>query len=346
MLKYYSPQNMDIWSGRIDDEEDFESFRWHQWVEPIDLNNENNEPFDGTIGFGILGFESDQGIELNKGRFGAAAGPASIRKELTKLPCQFSKEVKIFDCGNVTSKYTTLEAAQNELALAVEKVLDLNLFPIVLGGGHETAFGHYKGLSQFSEKHERKNPGILNFDAHFDLRPYTEGHGTSGTMFRQIADYNDEKDSDYNYFVMGIQRHSNTQALFRVADELGVEYVLAKELINGDYLEIIHKVDKYIAKQDNIYVTICMDCFSTAFAPGVSAPQPLGLDPEKVLLVLKHIFSTGKPMSFDIAEVSPRFDHDSVTANLASILIYTVVTTIADNPQLFNVKDKFKNTDN
>ncbi len=343
MIKYYTPQNMDVWSGRVDDEEDYESYRWHQWVKPIDLNAEDNEVFDGEIGFGILGFESDQGIELNKGRFGAANGPNSIRKELTKLPCHFQQEVKIFDCGNVTSKFTTLEDGQAELANAVEKILDLNLFPIVLGGGHETAFGHYMGLSQFANKNNMQGPGILNFDAHFDLRPYSDGQGTSGTMFKQIADYNKEKGEDYNYFVLGIQKHSNTQSLFRTADELGADYILGKEIVNGDYEEIVHKVDKYLAKLDRVYVTICMDCFASCFAPGVSAPQAIGLEPERVLLILKHIFKSGKPMAFDIAETSPRFDHDSVTANLASILIFTVVRAIAEDPKLFNPKNRFEN---
>ncbi|MDU2110729.1 MAG: formimidoylglutamase, partial [Peptoniphilus lacydonensis] len=79
MINYYSPQEMGIWSGRIDDENDYESFRWHQWVKGLDLNDEDLTPFDGKLAFGILGFESDQGIELNKGRFGAAAGPSAIR---------------------------------------------------------------------------------------------------------------------------------------------------------------------------------------------------------------------------------------------------------------------------
>ena len=288
-------------------------------------------PFEGKLGFGILGFESDQGIELNKGRFGAAAGPAAIRKELAKLPCQFSEELKIFDCGNVTSKYTTLEASQDELAKAVKRVLELNLFPLVLGGGHETAFGHYKGLSTYLDDKEDKKLGILNFDAHFDLRPYEKGTGTSGTMFRQIADYTKEKGTDYAYYVLGIQKHSNTLALFRTADKLGVKYVLGKDVINGHLFDIAQNLDEYIAEQDHLYITICMDCFTSSFAPGVSAPQPLGLDPEKVILLLKHVFSTGKPMSFDICEVSPRFDHDSVTANLASILLYTVVSTMAQH---------------
>ena len=82
-----------------------------------------------------------------------------------------------------------------------------------------------------------------------------------------------------------------------------------RNLINGNFFEIVHELDEYIGEQDHLYVTICMDCFTSSYAPGVSAPQALGIDPEKVILLLKHVFSTGKPTSFDICEVSPRFDH-------------------------------------
>ena len=91
MINYYSPQDMTIWSGRVDDENDYESFRWHQWVKPLDLNDENLSPFDGKLGFGIIGFESDQGIELNKGRFGAAAGPAARLLQLRPAHAAFAR---------------------------------------------------------------------------------------------------------------------------------------------------------------------------------------------------------------------------------------------------------------
>ncbi|SHH56372.1 formiminoglutamase [Anaerosphaera aminiphila DSM 21120] len=327
-IKNYSLESKETWSGRIDDENDFDSFRWHQWVELIDLNDENLKPFNGEIGFGFLGFQSDLGIKLNKGRAGAANGPEAIRRELSNLPCQFNKNVKLFDCGNI-STVDNLEESQDALAMAVERILSFNLMPILLGGGHEIAFGHYKGISQLLEKSSKKNLGIINFDAHFDLRPYKE-HGTSGTMFRQIADYTKEKNLNYSYFCLGIQKHSNTKKLFEVAEELGVEYILAKDIVNGDYESTIPKLDMFIEKQDYIYATICSDVFSTAFAPGVSAPQPLGLDPEMAILFLKHIIKSKKLISFDIAEVSPRFDSDNTTANLAAILIFTLVITFSE----------------
>lgn len=325
-MKHYSVTKEGVWHGRIDDREDFESFRWHQWVRPLNLET-TTEPYRGRFGVGFLGFQCDCGIERNKGRVGAAKGPDAIRKEMSPLPCQFGEDIALFDCGNITFE-TTLESAQEALGEAVDKMLRLNLFPVILGGGHEVAFGHYQGLDRFFHREKEHRLGIINFDAHFDIRPYTQG-ASSGTMFRQIADRCKEMGQDFSYFVLGIQKHSNTDRLFHDAQNLGTTYILAREVVNGDLEDIKEKLNGFIQRCDSLYVTICSDVFSTSYAPGVSAPQPLGLDPEKVILLLKHIMASRKMISFDIAEVSPRFDQDNTTANLASVLIFTVVTYLA-----------------
>ena len=324
----YEVASKDFWQGRIDSKTDFDSFRWHQWVQFIDLKDENLKPFSGKLGFCFLGFSSDYGIELNKGRVGAALGPESIRKELSNLPCHFYEDTMIYDAGNISVESLSLDEAQELLKKAVSKILSLNLFPILLGGGHGIAFGHYKGIiDYFKNKKEMKNLGIINFDAHFDLRPYENG-GNSGTMFRQIHDLAEEENLNYSYFCLGIQKHSNTRNLFKTADEYNVKYILAKDLLSSDYYNTFEELDDFIRKQDHLYITICSDVFSSAFAPGVSAPQPLGLDPEIALILLKHILSSEKAISFDIAEVSPRFDQDNITSNLASVIIFTLVTTL------------------
>lgn len=327
--KHYNMVDKSIWQGRIDSEDDFDSFRWHQWVQILDLNDEDLKPFDGKLGFAFLGFCSDYGVKLNKGRTGTAHGPASIRKELSKLPCSFPQDVKLFDAGNISCDDCSLEEAQDLLGKAVSRLLDLNLFPILLGGGHEIAFGHYQGiLDHIQKKNDDPKIGIINFDAHFDLRPYPSG-STSGTMFRQIADLNAERNVDYSYFCLGIQKHSNTVSLFKTAEDLGAEYLLAKDITHGDYFSLLEKVGDFINDQDHLYVTICSDVFSSAFAPGVSAPQALGLEPEKVLMFLKYILRSNKVVSFDIAEVSPRFDQDNTTANLAAVIIFSLVHTLS-----------------
>lgn len=322
---YYKKMNPNHWQGRVDSEENFEAFRWHQWVKELDLSEGNLQPVTGTA-FAFLGFQSDEGILRNKGRQGARKGPVSIRKELSNLPCYFKKEVQLFDAGDLVCIDGELEKCQQALADAVQKILSLNLFPIVLGGGHETALGHYLGIEKYLHSLGKKGPGIFNIDAHFDIRPYPEG-GSSGSMFRQIADHVEEIGESFSYFCAGIQKQSNTIDLFKTAERLGVEHILGKDLVESKQEKTKKKIDKYIKEQEHIYFTICSDAFSTAFAPGVSAAQPLGVDPEIAIKIIKQLMRSKKVISFDVAEVSPRFDQDDITASLVKTLIFTVVNT-------------------
>lgn len=328
--KNYKITDRTVWQGRTDSESNYDAFRWHQWVKIIDLRSNDLIAYTGKLGFAFIGFCCDEGVRLNRGRTGAAKGPQSIRKELSNLPCNFSQEVKLFDVGDIFCEGCTLEESQELLSKAIESVLNLNLFPIVLGGGHEVAFGNYMGiLNYLSKRSQEPNIGIVNFDAHFDLRPYTKV-ASSGTMFRQIADICSNRKLQYSYLCIGVQKHSNTIDLFKTADRLGTKYMLAKDIIGSDNWKLMDKIDDFIKLRDYIYVTICSDVFSTAFAPGVSAAQPLGLDPECVLKFLKYILRSNKVVSFDIAEVSPRFDQDNITANLAAVLIFSVINTLCE----------------
>lgn len=327
MLKNYQSA-MKHWNGRIDSREDYEAFRWHQWVQPLDLNDEKIESPDCKLGFAFIGFCSEQGVSRNKGRVGTALAPDFIRQQMSSLPCVFSQDIKLYDAGNIICENISLEEGQALLGEAVEKILQLGLFPIILGGGHETTFGHYKGqLNHLLTKEEKPDLAIINFDAHFDIRPYPDGC-SSGSMFRQIADICQKNDYPFSYMPIGIQQHSNTISLFKTAEQLGVDYILAKRVQNNSYASILERIDYFMYQHDNAYMTICMDVFSSAFAPAVSSPQSLGLNPEVVLPIIKHILRTRKIRGFDICEISPRFDQDNTTANLGATIIFTVISTL------------------
>ncbi len=329
MKQHYTLADMGRWTGRIDDTKNYDAFRWHQWVKPLDLNRDQNPLKENEFGIAFIGFCCDEGVKRNMGRTGASKGPDSIRRELCNLPCSFTPDFKLFDAGNIHCLNDNLEAAQNALAESVSRIKGMNLFPIVLGGGHEVAFGTYKGL-RLNKASKEDNLGIINFDAHFDIRPYYE-EGSSGTMFRQISDMCLDNSWNFNYFCIGIQKRGNTVQLFKTAKALGIEYLMAKDIGEGDLDKSIEALDQFIERQDDLYVTICTDVFSSAFAPGVSASQPLGLHPERILKFFKHIFKSKKVIAFDIAEVSPRFDHDNITANLAATFIFSAVNSMAHN---------------
>ncbi|WP_346928981.1 formimidoylglutamase [Clostridium sp.] len=336
-IKNYEPMNESLWQGRIDSDDNFDAFRWHQWIIPLDLQRDDLEPLDG-LNFALLGFCCHEGVKKNKGRIGAMNGPISIRKELSNLPCTFNQSVKIFDAGDIIVEDISLAEGQKLLSDCVSKLLNLNIFPIVLGGGHETAFGNYNGaLSHLDKISSKPRIGIINFDAHFDLRPYNN-EGSSGTMFRQISDICQDKDMDFSYFCIGIQQHSNTVDLFKTAKKLGVQYTLAKDILYSDGWQLLRELNNFMRNQDYIYVTICSDVFSASFAPGVSSTQTLGLNPEIVIKLLKHILKSNRVITFDICEVAPRFDKDNITSNLASVIIFSIVNTLC---KLQNLQHNF-----
>ena len=159
------------------------------------------------------------------------------------------------------------------------------------------------------------------------MRPYEHG-GTSGSMFLQIADICKEKGIPFGYMPLGIQRHSNTVKLFQTAEEHDVKYMLARMIQYGSQDEVYEHVDNFMYQHENVYITICSDVFSAAVAPGVSATQALGLDPEVAIPIIKHVIRTHKVRGFDVCEIAPRFDQDDTTASLGAVLIFAVVTTL------------------
>ena len=119
-----------------------------------------------------------------------------------------------------------------------------------------------------------------------------------------------------------------TLSLFKKADSLNAEYILAKSITEPNYDSISRKLSTFLIKHEYIYVTICSDIFNSAYAPGVSALQPFGMNPETVLKFIKEVLKSNKVISLDIAEVSPRFDKDNRSAKLAAVIIFATINTL------------------
>lgn len=323
MLKNYYQLDNYYYQKGIDD--DPQTAKWGMKMHFLNLNQEDLEPFVG-VNFGILGFKSDKGVYINNGRVGAVEGSTAIRGQLAKLPWHFHENVHLYDVGNIDGPNVSLEELQDSLAAAVSKMRSLNLIPIVLGGGHEAAYGHYMGLLNSIDKKEKL--GVINFDAHFDLRPYEQTGPNSGTGFRQIFDQT--LPEIFHYLILGIQEHNNNLFLFDfVSKSKAIEFLTGQDIYKMGYEKVCQEVDRFLDKIDKVYLTIDMDSFNYAFAPGVSAIQSLGVDPNLALIVFQHIAASGKLVGFDLVEVSPPHDQDNHTANLASSLVFYISQVLA-----------------
>lgn len=309
---HYQASTRNRWQGRADSEP---LERLFQRTQCLDLTQTHSSPIDKTFAF--LGFCSDIGVRRNIGRPGAAKGPEVLRKALGNLPIHRQGLETIYDCGDIVPQGDDLESAQTALADAVSHMLSHDLTPILLGGGHEIAWGHFQGIRK-ARPNDRI--GIINFDAHYDLRPLSQdGLGSSGTPFLQIA--KSETLHPFHYCCIGVQKTANTLSLFETANRYNVESIFAEQIQADSNDALLEQLSAFCQAHDSIYLTVCLDVFSAAFAPGVSAPQALGLFPRQVLPLLRQILQSGKVISMDIAELSPEYDRDAMTATLAASLV-------------------------
>jgi len=291
------------WTGREDPEDGAGARRLHHLAQTQGAS-------------GVIGFACDAGVARNKGRIGAAAGPQALRQAMANLTAP-ERAGPFKDWGDVVVTDDALEAGQALLADQVQRAVEEHDRVLVLGGGHETAYGDYLGLRA---AHPQARIGILNLDAHLDLRALGAQGGSSGTPFTQIRQLDPDR---FDYLCVGYAEESNTQAMLDRAAAWGVGLV-SDRAMNTDPRAAHDQVTALVSRNDLIYLTIDIDVLPHYQAPGVSAPAALGVSFSTLEGLMDHVLETveqqGKTLPLaDLVELNPRFDRDGVTAKSAAV---------------------------
>ena len=302
--------DMSRWTGRVDSEEHGIALRWHQVIRPWsrDLSGGNT----------LIGFCCDIGVSRNHGRVGAAAGPTAIRAALANIAWHGVEP--LFDSGDVHGVNDDLEVAQASLAQTITGILHDRQRPIVMGGGHEVAWASWQGLASFAAtQRPAARIGIVNFDAHFDLRQAARGN--SGTPFRQIAEDCAQRGWPFRYACLGVAQTANTQALFERARQLNVWWEHDTHMRPEHLGERAQALRTFADSVEMLFVTIDLDVLPAYVAPGVSALASYGVELAVIESLLDTLLDTRKVALLEIAELNPRFDIDHRTARVAARLI-------------------------
>ena len=325
-LAMQTPPDMSFWQGRVDSQEGLLGRRWHQVVQAFDKQD---------AGVALIGFACDAGVARNHGRLGASDGPQALRATLANLPVRSCEA--IVDAGDIACTHDRLEAAQDELSEALAHLLGHGLLPITLGGGHEVAYGSWGGLARHLSSRSAAGTvpriGIVNLDAHFDLR--LAERASSGTPFLQIAEDCAVRGWPFRYCCLGVSDFANTAALFERARTLGVVWQRDEEMDMARLDATLAALDRLLHSVDHVYLTVCLDVLPAAVAPGVSAPAARGVDLAVVEAIVDHVVASRKLRLADVAELNPRLDDDSRTARVAARLVGRIADAVAaqTNPQ-------------
>lgn len=266
----------------------------------------------------LVGFAVDQGVTRNGGRAGASAGPRALREQLQRM-CPDAENRKRFvllleqtaDLGDIQPS-GDLEADQRALGEVVAAELLRGAFVIVLGGGHETTYGHFLGYAS-----AQRAVAIHNIDAHADVRPLRDGLGHSGSPFRQALSHPSGLCKSYR--VEGLQPSAVAESHLDYLAQRGGSHGFRRRF-DADTL--------YDAGYDTL-ASFCLDAVDQAFAPGVSAPSCDGLWPAEWLRAAYRAGSSPSVTSADIVELNPSFDRDGQTARLAARTVWEILRGLA-----------------
>jgi agmatinase len=256
----------------------------------------------GTVEIRLIGAPTDRHSSFLRG---AALAPPLIRSALwsdhgnmaAESGVELSVDVLLGDAGDLPLSEADGDDAL--IAAAVAEAVREGAVPLVLGGDHSITVPVIEALAAAHGPVD-----ILHFDAHPDLYEDFDGNPRShASPFARIM----ERGLARRLIQVGIRtlnRHCREQA-----ERFGVEIV-----------EMRHFAPDAVPLPDGpLYISIDMDGFDPAFAPGVSHHEPGGLSVRDVLAVLDRV--RAPVVGADIVEYNPGRDLNGVTAVLAAKLV-------------------------
>ena len=266
----------------------------------------------------LLGLADDLGVKLNGGRPGARGGPNAFRAALGRYGVPWdgerrrALEVPIYDAGDITPAAGDDEASLLETHARVERAVsalrERGLVTLCVGGGHDLSL---PAIAAASAALGRALGGV-NLDAHLDVR---EKVG-SGMPFRRLIEGGQ---LDPRRFVeLGLGRFVNDQQDLewlraRGGTAVHADAIFERGLDAQAALELA-------AAEGPAFLSIDLDALDQSIAPGVSAPNPLGLGLREVAKLAEAAGARREIQHFDLMEFNPSYDVDGHTARAAALL--------------------------
>ncbi|OUJ74416.1 agmatinase [Hymenobacter crusticola] len=200
--------------------------------------------------------------------------------------------------GRVTASGKTLLEWLKQKAGAY---LDAGKGVVVLGGDHSTPLGYLHALA---ERHEEF--GILQFDAHCDLRPAYEGfeYSHASIMYNalqlpQLKKLVQVGIRDYCQQEAELVERSNGRVI------MFTDRFMREEMYGGKSWR--KECKKIIAQlPQKVYISFDIDGLDPKLCPGTGTPVPGGLEFEQALYLIRMVVRSGRQIiGCDLNEVAP-----------------------------------------
>lgn len=291
----------------------------------------DQDPDPAQIAAILLGVVCDRGVGLKGGRMGAVEGPSQFREHFWRLtaPAVIARN-SVLDAGDLVSAERT-----NETHARLGEVLDVlhERFPkartVVVGGGHDHAYGEVLGLARWLKNVDGDNSvAVLSVDSQVHVQRH-EGEAHSGTAWRRLLLEPAARLDGEGLAIWGVQRAANAEPLLAFAAAQGVRLTHLHEIsADSDAATevLLGLLEELAGQHGGLSMSVDMGAFAQQVAPGVGEPTPVGVDVAPVLAAAVAAGRLQQPTQLGIYELNPRYDRDGATARLAARIAWSYLT--------------------
>jgi len=278
-------------------------------------------------------------MDLGASRRGVDMGPSALRvaglqTRLKQLGHQVEdignisvKQPEEMSYGEKRAKYL-VEIAETckDLAEAVQKSLEEDHFPLVLGGDHSIAAGAVSGVSSFFRK-EKKEIGYIWLDAHGDMNtPESSPSGNvHGMPLASVMGYGPSELVDLmgfkpkvepgNIVIVGA-RDLDAQER-KMMKKSGVHVFTMRDIDERGMRDVMSEALRFVSDDtDGVAVSLDLDFVDPDDAPGVGTPVRGGVTYREAHLALEMIADSEAMVSLEVVEINPVIDLHNQTALL------------------------------
>ena len=273
----------------------------------------------------VIGVPTDLGVT---NRTGARFGPRAVRTIERIGPYHPTQRnvpkarVKAADLGDVPFRSRfSLEQTIADIESFYCDLHDRGVRPLSVGGDHSITYPILKGIG-------RKSPlGLVHIDAHCDtMGSFEDTKFHHGGPFR-LAVLDGVLDPDRTIQI-GIRGSANVFWEFSYAS--GMTVIEMEEFMAQGVAAIAQRA-RNIVGDGPVYVSVDVDGFDPAYAPGTGTPEVGGITPREGLALLRAL--TGlNIVGGDVVEVAPQYDPTTNTVQLAAQLLFEELALLAASP--------------
>lgn len=225
---------------------------------------------------------------------GTGAGPMAILKASQQLEAFDGRKIPgragIHTHPPVDCQMADTQQALRNIEEKVGQIVAAGKRPLILGGEHSLTIAAAKAIAS-----KNISFGIIQFDAHADLRDTYEGNPFShACVMRRIWDMG------IPFFQVGVRSLSEAENTFRLRQNISF---LDAEAIHqyGIPRETVLPPDF----PKNIYLSFDVDCLDPAVMPATGTPEPGGINWPQTIDLLKKLTCSRKVIGADVVELAP-----------------------------------------